>query len=116
MISYRLVCDFEEIPDLIPKFKLVFSLGHKRQNTDEIPAVFENLTFPKWVCLYIILCTISRRLRSDTQIKRQNTDEIRGGFCKFVSQSGLVYISSCVQFRGDSRSGTQIQIGVQPRP
>ena len=60
---YHLVRNFEEIPDLVPKFKLVFSLGRKRQNTDEILAVFENLTFPKWVGLYIILCAISRRFQ-----------------------------------------------------
>ena len=54
-LIYHLVRNFEEIPDLVPKFKLLFSLGHKRTNTDEIPVVFENLTFPKWVGLYIYI-------------------------------------------------------------
>ena len=49
---YHPVPTFEEIPDLVPIFKLLCSLGHERQNTDEIPMVFENLTFPKWVGSY----------------------------------------------------------------
>ena len=43
---YHLVRNFEEIPDLIPKFKLLSRLGHKRKNTDKIPVVLANLTFP----------------------------------------------------------------------
>ena len=45
--TYHLVRNFEEIPDLVPKFKLLFSLGCKRQNPNEIPAVLANLTFSK---------------------------------------------------------------------
>jgi hypothetical protein len=39
--------NFQENPDLVSEFEYQAKLDHKRQNTYEIPAVFENLTPPK---------------------------------------------------------------------